>query len=196
MKKLVFATNNQHKLQEIKEILKGKFEVISLKEINFFDEIEEPFETLHENALQKARVVHQFCGLDVFSDDTGLEVDVLNGAPGVYSARYAGENCSFQDNINKLLNALNLEENRKAKFRTVIALILNNKEYTFDGVVEGEITKEQSGSEGFGYDPIFKPEGFETTFAEMTSEAKNNISHRGRAVQKLTTFLKTKNLPE
>lgn len=196
MKKLVFATNNQHKLQEIKEILKGKFEVVSLKEINFFDEIEEPFETLHENALQKARVVHQFCGLDVFSDDTGLEVDVLNGAPGVYSARYAGENCSFQDNINKLLNALNLEENRKAKFRTVIALILNNKEYTFDGVVEGEITKEQSGSEGFGYDPIFKPEGFETTFAEMTSEAKNNISHRGRAVQKLTTFLKTKNLPE
>ena len=196
MKKLVFATNNQHKLQEIKEILKGKFEVVSLKEINFFDEIEEPFETLHENALQKARVVHQFCGLDVFSDDTGLEVDVLNGAPGVYSARYAGENCSFQDNINKLLNALNLEENRKAKFRTVIALILNNKEYTFDGVVEGEITKEQSGSEGFGYDPIFKPEGFETTFAEMTSEAKNYISHRGRAVQKLTTFLKTKNLPE
>lgn len=196
MKKLVFATNNQHKLQEIKEILKGKFEVISLKEINFFDEIEEPFETLHENALQKARVVHQFCGLDVFSDDTGLEVDVLNGAPGVYSARYAGENCSFQDNVKKLLKALISEENRKAKFRTVIALILNNKEYTFDGVVEGEITKEQSGSEGFGYDPIFKPEGFETTFAEMTSEAKNNISHRGRAVQKLTTFLKTKNLPE
>ncbi len=196
MKKLVFATNNQHKLQEIKEILKGKFEVVSLKEINFFDEIEEPFETLHENALQKARVVHQFCGLDVFSDDTGLEVDVLNGAPGVYSARYAGENCSFQDNVKKLLKALISEENRKAKFRTVIALILNNKEYTFDGVVEGEITKEQSGSEGFGYDPIFKPEGFETTFAEMTSEAKNNISHRGRAVQKLTTFLKTKNLPE
>jgi XTP/dITP diphosphohydrolase len=196
MNKLVFATNNQHKLQEIKEILKGKFEVVSLKEINFFDEIEEPFETLHENALQKARVVHQFCGLDVFSDDTGLEVDVLNGAPGVYSARYAGENCSFQDNVKKLLKALISEENRKAKFRTVIALILNNKEYTFDGVVEGEITKEQSGSEGFGYDPIFKPEGFETTFAEMTSEAKNNISHRGRAVQKLTTFLKTKNLPE
>ena len=196
MKKLVFATNNQHKLQEIKEILKGKFEVISLKEINFFDEIEEPFETLHENALQKARVVHQFWGLDVFSDDTGLEVDALNGAPGVYSARYAGENCSFQDNVKKLLKALNSEENRKAKFRSVIALILNNKEYTFDGVVEGEITKEQSGSEGFGYDPIFKPEGFETTFAEMTSEAKNNVSHRGRAVQKLTTFLKTKNLPE
>lgn len=193
MKKLVFATNNQHKLQEIKEILKGKFEVISLKEINFFDEIEEPFETLEENALEKARVIHKFCGLDVFSDDTGLEVDALNGAPGVYSARYAGENCSFQDNVKKLLKALNSEENRKAKFRTVIALILNNKEYTFDGVVEGEITKEQNGSEGFGYDPIFKPEGFETTFAEMTSEAKNKISHRGRAVQKLATFLKTKN---
>lgn len=193
MKKLVFATNNQHKLQEIKEILKGKFEVVSLKEINFFDEIEEPFETLEENALEKARVIHKFCGLDVFSDDTGLEVDALNGAPGVYSARYAGENCSFQDNVNKLLNALKNQENRKAKFRTVIALILNNQEYTFDGVVEGEITKEQSGSEGFGYDPIFKPEGLETTFAEMTSEAKNNISHRGRAVQKLATFLKTKN---
>ena len=161
--------------------------------MNFFDEIEEPYETLHKNALQKARVVHQFCGLDVFSDDTGLEVDALNGAPGVYSARYAGVNCSFQDNVKKLLKALNSEENRKAKFRTVIALILNNKEYTFDGVVEGEITKEQSGSEGFGYDPIFKPEGFETTFAEMTSEAKNKISHRGRAVQKLATFLKTKN---
>lgn len=193
MKKLVFATNNQHKLQEIKEILKDKFEVVSLKEINFFDEIEEPFETLHENALHKARVVHQFCGLDVFSDDTGLEVDALNGAPGVYSARYAGENCSFQDNVNKLLEALNSEVNRKAKFRTVIALILNNQEYTFDGVVEGEITKEQSGSEGFGYDPIFKPEGLETTFAEMTSEAKNKISHRGRAVQKLANFL-TSNL--
>lgn len=193
MKKLVFATNNQHKLQEIKEILKDKFEVVSLKEINFFDEIEEPFETLHENALQKARVIHQFCGLDVFSDDTGLEVDALNGEPGVYSARYAGENCSFQDNVNKLLEALNSEVNRKAKFRTVIALILNNQEYTFDGVVEGEITKEQSGSEGFGYDPIFKPEGLETTFAEMTSEAKNKISHRGRAVQKLANFL-TSNL--
>ena len=193
MKKLVFATNNLHKLQEIKEILIDQFEVVSLKEMNFFDEIEEPYETLHKNALQKARVVHQFCGLDVFSDDTGLEVDALNGAPGVYSARYAGVNCSFQDNVKKLLKALNSEENRKAKFRTVIALILNNKEYTFDGVVEGEITKEQCGSEGFGYDPIFKPEGFETTFAEMTSEAKNNISHRGRAVQKLATFLKTKN---
>ena len=193
MKKLVFATNNQHKLQEIKGILKDKFEIVSLKEINFFDEIEEPFETLHENALQKARVVHQFCGLDVFSDDTGLEVDALNGEPGVYSARYAGENCSFQDNVNKLLEALNSEVNRKAKFRTVIALILNNQEYTFDGVVEGEITKEQSGSEGFGYDPIFKPEGLETTFAEMTSEAKNKISHRGRAVQKLANFL-TSNL--
>jgi XTP/dITP diphosphohydrolase len=193
MKKLVFATNNQHKLQEIKEIFKDQFEVVSLKEINFFDEIEEPFETLHENALQKARVVHQFCGLDVFSDDTGLEVDALNGAPGVYSAWYAGENCSFQDNVNKLLEALNLEVNRKAKFRTVIALILNNQEYTFDGVVEGEITKEQSGSEGFGYDPIFKPEGFETTFAEMTSEAKNKISHRGRAVHNLANFL-TSNL--
>ncbi len=193
MKKLVFATNNLHKLQEIKEILIEQFEVVSLKEMNFFDEIEEPYETLHKNALQKARVVHQFCGLDVFSDDTGLEVDALNGAPGVYSARYAGVNCSFQDNVKKLLKALNSEENRKAKFRTVIALILNNKEYTFDGVVEGEITKEQSGSEGFGYDPIFKPEGFETTFAEMTSEAKNKISHRGRAVQKLATFLKTKN---
>jgi XTP/dITP diphosphohydrolase len=193
MKKLVFATNNLHKLQEIKEILIDQFEVVSLKEMNFFDEIEEPYETLHKNALQKARVVHQFCGLDVFSDDTGLEVDALNGAPGVYSARYAGVNCSFQDNVKKLLKALNSEENRKAKFRTVIALILNNKEYTFDGVVEGEITKEQSGSEGFGYDPIFKPEGFETTFAEMTSEAKNKISHRGRAVQKLATFLKTKN---
>ncbi len=193
MKKLVFATNNLHKLQEIKEILIEQFEVVSLKEMNFFDEIEEPYETLHKNALQKARVVHQFCGLDVFSDDTGLEVEALNGAPGVYSARYAGVNCSFQDNVKKLLKALNSEENRKAKFRTVIALILNNKEYTFDGVVEGEITKEQSGSEGFGYDPIFKPEGFETTFAEMTSEAKNKISHRGRAVQKLATFLKTKN---
>jgi len=189
MKKLVFATNNKHKLQEIREILKGKFEVVSLAEIGFLKDIEEPYETLQENALEKARVVHEFCGLDVFSDDTGLEVNALGGAPGVYSARYAGENCSFEDNVNKLLKELNGKADRKAQFKTVIALILNQEKFYFEGIVKGEITLTKSGDAGFGYDPIFKPNGFDLTFSEMDSKTKNEISHRGVAVQKLASFL-------
>ena len=192
MEKLVFATNNKHKLAEIKQILGGQFEVLSLEEIGFHQEIEEPYETLVENAFEKARVVHTFCGLNVFADDTGLMVDALNGAPGVYSARYAGEGCSFENNVNKLLQELGNAENRKAKFQTVIALILNEKEHHFVGEVKGEITKAASGNEGFGYDPIFKPDGFSETFAEMDAKTKNSVSHRGRAVQKLVAFLSSK----
>ena len=192
MEKLVFATNNAHKLAEIKQILGNKFDVLSLADIRFQQEIEEPFETLKENAFEKARVVHAFCGLNVFADDTGLMVDALNGAPGVYSARFAGEGCSFEDNVNKLLLELNDAENRTAKFQTVIALILNGEEHHFIGEVKGMITKSASGTEGFGYDPIFNPDGFKETFAEMDAKTKNSISHRGRAVQKLVAFLSSK----
>ncbi len=192
MEKLVFATNNKHKLSEIKQILEGRFEVLSLADIGFLQEIEEPYETLVENAFEKARVVHAFCGLNVFADDTGLMVDALNGAPGVYSARYAGEGCSFEDNVNKLLSELSEAENRIAKFQTVIALILNGEEHHFIGEVKGEITQSASGNEGFGYDPIFKPDGFKETFAEMDAKTKNSVSHRGRAVQKLVAFLSSK----
>lgn len=190
MEKLVFATNNAHKLQEIKQLLKGKFEVLSLKEIGFEQEIAEPHETLVENAFEKARVVHRFCGLNVFADDTGLMVEALGGAPGVYSARYAGEDCSFQDNVNKLLREMKGETHRKASFQTVIALIFNGDEHHFVGEVKGAITENPRGEKGFGYDPVFQPENHTTTFAEMTDEAKNAISHRGRAVQKLIRFLR------
>lgn len=189
MRKIVFATNNQHKLKEINEILKDKIVVLSLADIHFNEDIPETGSTLDENASQKSHAIFDRYHIDCFSDDTGLEVDALDGRPGVYSARYAGEGCSFHDNVVKLLDEMKGQENRRARFRTVVSLILDSKEYFFEGVVEGEITTEETGVGGFGYDPVFKPIGFETTFAEMTDAEKNAISHRGRAVAKLTEFL-------
>lgn len=189
MESLVFATNNVNKLAEIKQILSHSFQILSLQDIGFHQQIEEPFFTLHENALQKAKVIHNFCGLNVFSDDTGLEVNALGGEPGVFSARYAGENASYSDNVNKLLHNLNGVEDRLASFKTVIALIYNGVEHTFTGEVHGHITNTQFGTSGFGYDPIFKPLGFNQTFAEMDIAEKNRISHRSLALQKLKAFL-------
>ncbi len=186
---LVFATNNKHKLEEIQNALGDKVKLLSLKDISFFDEIPEDFETLKENAQQKAKHIFDRYKINCFADDTGLEIDSLNGAPGVYSARYAGESCSFEDNVRKVLKELDGVKNREAKFRTVISLILNGKEYFFEGSVDGEILTENHGVGGFGYDPIFKPKGFDKSFAEMELDEKNKISHRGRAAQKLVDFL-------
>jgi XTP/dITP diphosphohydrolase len=191
MKKIIFATNNAHKLEEIREILKNEFEIVSLKDIGFSGDIPETGATLKENASQKSHYIYERYGVDCFADDTGLEVEALNGAPGVYSARYAGENCSYEDNVNKLLKELEGIENRKAAFKTVISLILDDKEYFFEGRVDGIITKEKHGSGGFGYDPVFLPDGYEQTFAEMPLDLKNKISHRGRATEKLVEFLRT-----
>jgi XTP/dITP diphosphohydrolase len=190
MNKLVFATNNKHKLSEVAPLIQSHFKLLSLAEINCFEEIEEPHDTLKDNAFEKARFVFNNYKYNCFADDTGLEIDALDGRPGVYSARYAGENCSFQDNVNKVLEEMQSKKNRAARFRTVIALILNGKEYHFEGVVEGEIIdKPSQGNEGFGYDPIFRPLGFKQTFAQMPLEEKNKISHRGLASQKLIAFL-------
>ena len=188
MKKLVFATHNAHKLEELRAIIKD-YNIVGLNDIDCHEDIVEDADTLDGNAKIKADYVTNNYHIDCFADDTGLEVDALDGAPGVYSARYAGEGCSYQDNVNKLLEALKGVENRKARFRTVIALNLNGKQYTFEGKVEGIITTEQHGEKGFGYDPIFLPDGFDQTFAEMSMEVKNQISHRGRATQKLVEFL-------
>lgn len=190
MQKLIFATNNSHKLQEIQDLLQNKFHVVSLEDIGIYEDIAETADTLEGNALLKARYVFERTQSDCFADDTGLEVDELDGAPGVYSARYAGENASFDDNMDKLIDTLRGTENRKARFRTVIALIFKGNEYLFEGRVDGIILKEKAGSQGFGYDPIFLPEGFEKSFAEMDPIQKNAISHRGRSVQKLINFLK------
>jgi len=187
--KLIFATNNLHKLGEVQNLLGSKIKLSSLKDIGFIGEIPEDYETLKENALQKARYIYDRYKINCFADDTGLEIDGLNGAPGVYSARYAGPNCSFDDNIDKVLKELKDTKNRKARFRTVIALILDGKEYFFEGRVEGEILKERQGLEGFGYDPDFKPKGSGKSFAEMEKKKKNKISHRGLATQKLIEFL-------
>jgi len=190
MRKIVFATNNQHKLSEIREILGNDFEIVSLKELGFEEEIPETGETLAENASQKSYHIHNLFGMDCFSDDTGLEVEALGGAPGVYSARYAGENCSYDDNVNKLLKELGNSQNRKAAFKTVISLIINGKEFRFEGKVDGTITADKRGSGGFGYDPVFLPDGFTQTFSEMDTAIKNKISHRGKATAKLVDFLK------
>jgi len=190
MKKLVFATNNKHKLQEIREILIDEFEILGLKEFGVNDDIPETGKTLSENAAIKSGFIFKEFDIDVFSDDTGLEIDALDGRPGVYSARYAGEDGNSKANIKKVLNELQNETNRKARFRTVISLILDGKEYQFDGKVEGRITDKKHGSSGFGYDPIFIPDGYKETFAEMSNEEKNKISHRARATQKLVEFLK------
>lgn len=191
MKKLVFATNNQHKLQEIREILHNKFEILGLKEFGFNEDIPETGKTLSENATIKSEFIFEEFNIDVFSDDTGLEIDALDGRPGVYSARYAGEIGDNEANIDKVLTELQNKTNRKARFRTVISLILNAKEYQFDGIVEGRITNKKHGSSGFGYDPIFIPNAYDQTFAEMSNEEKNKISHRAKATQKLVEFLKT-----
>ena len=188
--KIVFATNNQHKLSEIRDILGSQFEVVSLSEIGCHEDIPETGSTLEENALMKARYIHDNYHISCFADDTGLEVDALNGAPGVYSARYAGgEGHDSEANMRKLLQELGNNNNRHARFRTVIALILNDEPVTFEGIVEGEIIKERRGGEGFGYDPIFQPIGYTETFAELGADIKNKISHRAHATRKLATFL-------
>lgn len=189
MMNLVFATNNTHKIIEIKKMLPSKINLLSLNEINCFDDIEETKATLVGNAKLKADYITNKYAFDCFADDTGLEVDSLHGAPGVYSARYAGENATSEDNMLKLLNDLKGVSNRKAQFKTVIALNLKGKQYFFEGICKGEILKEKQGDSGFGYDPIFKPDGFNKSFAEMSIEEKAKISHRGIAVRKLIIFL-------
>lgn len=191
-KKFVFATNNSHKLEEVTAILGEKVELLSMKDIKCDTDIPETADTLEGNALLKARYIFDNYHLDCFADDTGLEVEALNGAPGVYSARYAGgEGHDAQANMLKLLHELEGKENRKAQFRTAISLILDGKEYLFEGVIKGEIIKEKRGDSGFGYDPIFKPEGYDRTFAELGNDIKNQISHRALAVQKLCEFLQS-----
>ncbi|MBN2660695.1 MAG: non-canonical purine NTP diphosphatase [Tannerellaceae bacterium] len=189
MKKIVFATNNQHKLDEVKKITEGLTEIVSLSEINCFDDIPETADTLEGNALQKARYVKEKFGFDCFADDTGLEVEALDNAPGVYSARYAGPDHNSESNMKLLLKNMEGVTNRNARFRTVIALLMDGKEYLFDGIVEGVIIDEKRGNSGFGYDPVFVPNGYNETFAQLGSDIKNNISHRAKAVLKLHDFL-------
>jgi len=196
MKDLVFATQNAHKLSEIQSLFEEedplfmeKYHLISLKDLKFSGEIPEDEDTLEGNALAKARFVYERFGMDCFADDTGLEIDALDGRPGVYAARYAGEGCSFDDNINKVLEEMQGKENRSARFRTVIALIYEDHEYLFSGEVSGKILNERRGGTGFGYDPIFQPDDSELSFAEMDMEEKNAISHRGEAFRALSGFL-------
>ncbi len=189
IRKLVFATNNQHKLEEAREITAGKFEILSLEDIGCHDDIPETAPTLEGNALIKARWIHDRYGYDCFADDTGLMVDALDGAPGVHSARYAGPGHDSEANMNKLLENLKGVTDRKAHFSTAVALIMDGKEYHFEGRVDGTIAKIPSGENGFGYDPVFVAEESGKRFAEMTSEEKNAISHRGRAMSKLADFL-------
>lgn len=191
-RKLVFATNNAHKLEEVAAILGDQVELLSLNDIGCQADIPETAETLEGNALLKSSYIYKNYHLDCFADDTGLEVETLNGAPGVYSARYAGgEGHDAQANMLKLLHELDGKENRKAQFRTAISLILDGKEYLFEGVIKGEIIKEKRGDSGFGYDPVFMPEGYDRTFAELGNDIKNQISHRALAVQKLCEFLQS-----
>ena len=188
--KIIFATNNPNKLKEIQSLMPTGIEIISLKDIGCTEDIPETGETIEANAFQKARYLKEQYGYDCFADDTGLEVEALNGAPGVYSARYAGKERSAEANMAKILDDLKEKENRKAQFRTAIALILNGKEQLFEGKVEGHISEAKQGEEGFGYDPIFLPENNSLSFAQMSLEEKGVISHRGRAVRKLVDFLK------
>lgn len=187
---IVFATNNKHKIGEINAILGDNFKLKSLNDIGFSDDIPETNPTIRENASQKSHFIYERYKINVFADDTGLEVEALNGAPGVYSARYAGENATYEDNMYKALREMKGKTNRKAKFITVISLILEGKEYFFEGIVNGTITTEPHGTEGFGYDPIFMPDGYDKTYAEMSAEEKNAMSHRGLATQKLVEFLR------
>ena len=187
--KIVFATNNAHKLSEVSAVLGNDFELVTLREVGITEDIPETGATLDENASIKARYVYERTGLNCFADDTGLEVEALGGAPGVHSARYATDGHDFAANNRKLLRELEGKANRKARFRTVISLIVDGIERQVEGIVEGEITTSESGAEGFGYDPLFMPEGYDRTFAEMSAEEKNAISHRGRAVAKLVEML-------
>ncbi len=186
---LVFATNNVHKLEEIREILGEKFHIVSLKELGCQEDIPEEQDTLEGNALQKARYIRDKYKVNCFADDTGLEIEALGGEPGVYSARYAGDGHDSEANMRKVLDKMSGETNRRARFRTVIALLLDGQEHLFEGEVRGEILRERHGEGGFGYDPIFRPEGFTQSFAEMSLEDKNKISHRGRATEALRKFL-------
>ena len=191
-RKLVFATNNAHKLEEVSSILADKVELLSLDDINCHTDIPETADTLEGNAYLKSSLIYHNYGLDCFGDDTGLEVEALGGAPGVYSARFAGgEGHNAEANILKLMQELEGKENRRAQFRTAISLILDGKEYLFEGVIKGEIIKEKRGNSGFGYDPVFIPEGYDRTFAELGNEIKNQISHRALAVNKLCEFLRS-----
>ncbi|MFM9951797.1 MAG: RdgB/HAM1 family non-canonical purine NTP pyrophosphatase [Saprospiraceae bacterium] len=189
MNPIVIATNNPHKIKEIHEILNGAFEVKGLKEIGCTEELPETTGTIPGNAVQKAQYVFDHYGVDCFAEDTGLEIDALNGAPGVDTAHYAGPERDALANMDLVLRQLSGKEDRSARFRTVIALILGGKLHTFEGVAEGRIANTRSGQDGFGYDPIFMPDGYEQTFAELSSDIKNAISHRGRAMQKLKAFL-------
>jgi XTP/dITP diphosphohydrolase len=187
--KIVFATNNENKIKEIQSMLPQNIEIISLESIGCHEEIPETEDTIEKNAIMKANYVTEKYGYDCFADDTGLEVDSLNGEPGVYSARYAGEQRSSEDNMDKLLLNLEGKINRNAQFKTVIALNLREEQYLFTGIARGEITLEKNGNQGFGYDPIFRPEGYQETFAQLSLETKNRISHRGKATQELIAFL-------
>ncbi|AWX43059.1 XTP/dITP diphosphatase [Flagellimonas maritima] len=190
--KIIFATHNPHKLKEVTELLPASVQLLSLNDIGCFDEIPETGKTLEENAKIKADHVTEKYGYDCFSDDTGLLIDALNGAPGVYSARYAGEQKNAKDNMLKVLSDLKGRTNRKAHFKTVVHLNINGQSFCFDGIVNGHITEKEYGTAGFGYDPIFQPEGFDKTFGELAAGTKNAIGHRGKAIQKLVTFLKKK----
>jgi len=186
---LIFATNNKHKIREVSDLLDNRFNILGLADVSITEDIPEDADNLADNALNKARYVHERTGMNVFADDTGLEVNALHGAPGVHSARYAGADRNPDDNIIKLLEQLEGVTNRKARFRTVIALIFENREYLFEGIVEGEIIQHRKGTGGFGYDPVFIAQGYDKTFAEIPLSEKNKISHRAQAMKKLIAFL-------
>jgi XTP/dITP diphosphohydrolase len=192
---LVFASNNEHKIKEIRSILGNSFTLLSLSDLNITEDIPENEQTLEGNALSKVRYIHNSTGVNVFADDTGLEIDALDGLPGVHSARFAGEKKDSSANIEKVLKMLGTTKNRKARFRTVIALILEKNEYLFEGVVSGNIISKKRGAEGFGYDPVFIPDGKNQTFAEMDLSEKNKISHRARAFEKLREFMNQYEFP-
>lgn len=187
--KLVFASNNKNKIKEIQSILNGSIQLLSLEDIGCHEEIPETANTIEGNAILKANYVTEKYGYDCFADDTGLEVTALNGEPGVYSARYAGEQKNAEDNMDKLLNSLIHKEDRSAQFKTVIALNFNEEQHLFTGIAKGEITSNKTGNNGFGYDPIFQPENYSETFAELASDVKNKISHRAKATQQLIDYL-------
>ena len=188
---IVFATNNPNKIKEVQALVPSYIKLVSLKEIGCLEDIPETQYTIKGNAVQKANYIKEHYGLDCFADDTGLEVEALDGAPGVFSARYAGPDRNADDNMNLLLSELKSEENRSARFKTVIAMYFKGELITFEGICEGEITKNKTGTEGFGYDPIFQPEGYKKTFAEISLDEKNRIGHRGKAVSKLVTYFIT-----
>jgi XTP/dITP diphosphohydrolase len=187
--KLIFATHNKNKIKEVRSLIPQTIELLSLSEIDLNEEIEETATTIEGNASLKAKFIYDHTNINCFADDSGLLVNALNDAPGVYSARYAGEQKNDEDNIQKLLSELNGKENRKAQFKTVMSLVIDGKEFLFEGIINGTIIKEKRGTNGFGYDPVFTPDGYEQTFAEMDFETKNSISHRGIALKKLVDFL-------